>query len=186
MLVKRDESLLILIDVQERLVPAMDEPREVINGCARLVGVAKALNVPFIITEQYSKGLGRTMIDVRNEAGENAEYFEKLEFSCAQNEELLKKIKNFKKKQVILAGVEAHICVLQTAIDLKDMGYDVFVVSNASSSRNPLQTVVAYQRLMRHGIDIVTSEMVFFEWLQKAGTEEFKRVSQKYIANVPA
>ncbi len=181
MLISRDNSLLLIIDVQERLAPAMDSPREVITNCSRLTGIAKALNVPFLITEQYPKGLGQTMIDIRQEAGEDTVYLEKSEFSCLKNDALAASIRSTGKKQIIIAGIEAHICVLQTAIDLKDAGFDVFVVSDACSSRNPLQVVIAYQRMMRHGIDIVSSEMVFFEWMQKAGTEEYKTLSRKYI-----
>ncbi len=181
MLIDRHNSLLLIIDVQERLAPAMDSPREVITNCTKLVGIAKAINIPFLISEQYPKGLGHTIADVRNEAGPDAVYLEKTEFSCVQNENLFTKLKSSGKKQIIIAGVEAHVCVLQTAINLKDAGFDVFVVSDASSSRNPLQAVIAYQRMLRHGIDIVSSEMVFFEWLQKAGTEEYKTLSKKYI-----
>lgn len=181
MLMKRDDSLLLIIDVQERLAPAMDNPREVITGCAALVGVAAKLNVPVIITEQYPKGLGQTMIDIRQAAGDRAVYLQKMEFSCAANPEIMNHLKNSGKKQIVIAGVEAHICVTQTALALQQAGYEVFVVSNANSSRDPLQTVVAFQRLLKNGIDVVSSEMVIFEWLEKAGSEEFKEISKKYI-----
>ncbi len=181
MLMNRDNSLLLVIDVQERLAPAMDSPREVITGCAHLVGVAKRLNVPFIITEQYPKGLGSTMIDVRQEAGENVSYFPKLSFSCAREETIMDEIRKSGRRQIILAGIETHICVTQTAIDLKEAGYEVFVVSDACSSRSPTQNILALQRMIRNGVDIVTSEMVIFEWLEKAGTEEFKEISKKYV-----
>lgn len=181
MLMKRDDSLLLIIDVQERLAPAMDNPREVITGCTALVGVAAKLNVPVIITEQYPKGLGQTMIDIRQAAGDRAVYLQKMEFSCAANPEIMNHLKNSGKKQIVIAGVEAHICVTQTALALQQAGYEVFVVSNASSSRDPLQTVVAFQRLLKNGIDVVSSEMVIFEWLEKAGSEEFKEISKKYI-----
>lgn len=181
MLMKRDDSLLLVIDVQERLAPAMDNPREVITGCAALVGVASKLNVPVLITEQYPKGLGQTMIDIRQAADDRAIYLQKVEFSCAANPEIMDYLKNSGKKQIVIAGVEAHICVTQTALALHQAGYEVFVVSNASSSRNPLQTVVAFQRLLKNGIDVVSSEMVIFEWLEKAGSETFKEISKKYI-----
>ena len=181
MLMRRHDSLLVVIDVQDRLVTAMDSPREVIGTCAKLISVADRLSIPFIITEQYPKGLGQTIIDVRQAAGDHADYVEKLEFSCARNQQLMDKIKSSGKKQIILAGVETHICILQTALDLKDMGYDVFVVSNATSSRKSLQHLFALQRLNHNGIDVVTYEMVVFEWLEKAGTDEFKDISRKYI-----
>lgn len=181
MLMNRDKSLLLIIDVQERLAPAMDSPREVITGCAHLVGVAKRLGVPFIITEQYPKGLGATMIDIRQEAGENVTYLPKLDFSCVRDENIFAAIENSGRKQIILAGIETHICITQTAIDLKAAGYDVFVVSDACASRVQTQNILALQRLMKNGIDVVTAEMVMFEWLEKAGTDEFKEISKKYI-----
>ena len=181
MLMKRDDSLLLIIDVQERLAPAMDSPREVITGCAKLIGVARRLGVPFIITEQYPKGLGPTMADLRQAAGDEAEYLAKTEFSCASNKEIMNKIKKSGKKQIIIAGVESHICVLQTALDLKELGYEVFVVSNACSSRRPLQGIIAFQRLLRHEVDVVSIEMVIFEWLEKSDHPQFKEISGQYV-----
>lgn len=181
MLMKRSDSLLLVIDVQERLAPAMDSPREVITGCARLIGTAKELGVPFVIAEQNPKGLGATMVDLRQAAGEEAVYLPKMEFSCAANPALMTEIIAAGKKQVIIAGVEAHICVLQTAIELKDRGYEVFVVSDASSSRQPLQTIISWQRLNRHGIDVVSSEMVMYEWLETAAHPRYKEISKKFI-----
>ena len=181
MLMKKSESLLLIIDVQERLAPAMENPREVINGCATLLGVAKELDIPCIITEQYPKGLGQTMVDLRNEAEASAIYQEKLEFSCYKNEDIMKSIRGSKKKQIVIAGVETHICVLQTAIELKQAGFEVFVVSNACSSRKQLQHVLGLQRLMHNNIDVVSVEMVIFEWLEKAGSDKFKEINRKYV-----
>ena len=93
MLMKRNDSLLLVIDVQERLVTAMDSPREVINTCAKLVSIAQKLSIPFLITEQYPKGLGSTIIDVRQVAGDKAIYIDKLEFSCVRNAEIMERIK---------------------------------------------------------------------------------------------
>lgn len=181
MLMKKDESLLLVIDVQERLAPAMDNPREVINGCSKLLGVAKRLNVPFIITEQYPKGLGATMFDLRKEAGEEVYYLPKTEFSCARNPEIMEAIKKSSKRQIIIAGLETHICIVQTALELQAEGYEVFVVSNACSSRQPVQHILALQRLLQHNVDVVTIEMVIFEWLEKAGSDEFKEITRKYV-----
>lgn len=181
MLMNRQDSLLLVIDVQERLAPAMDNPRQVISNGAKLVGVAKAMNVPFLITEQYPQGLGQTMVDIRQEAGEGAAYYDKIHFSCAKEEKIMSAIKASGKKQIILAGAETHICLLQTAMDLQKQGYEVFVVSNACSSRDANQNMMALQRLAHNNIDIVTSEMVIFEWLEKAGTEEFKQIVSQYV-----
>lgn len=178
---KRNESILLIIDVQERLVTAMDSPREVINNCTKLLSVACRLNIPSIITEQYPEGLGQTIIDVRQAAGKETHYFSKLEFSLLKNAKIREAIEQLSKKQIIIAGVETHICVLQTAIELLEKGYEVYVVSNACSSRDNLQHAFALQRMNRNGVDVVSSEMVMFEWLEKAGTEEFKEISRQFI-----
>lgn len=181
MLIDRKNSLLLVIDVQERLAPAMDSPRQVINNCARLVGAARQMKIPFLITEQYPKGLGQTMIDLRQAAGEEAEYVAKIHFSCAKEPEIMQKIIDSGKKQIIIAGAETHICLTQTSMDLKKLGYEVFVVSNASSSRDAAQNIIALQRMAHNGIDVVTSEMVIFEWLEQAGTDEFKEIVNKFV-----
>lgn len=181
MLMKRPDSLLLIVDVQERLAPAMDSPREVISGCGRLIGAAAELGIPFIIAEQNPGKLGQTMVDLRLAAGQGAKFYPKMEFSCAANPEIMNTIKVSGKKQIIIAGVEAHICVLQTALELHAQGYEVFVVSDASSSRQPLQTVISWQRLNRNGVDVVSSEMVLYEWLQTAADPQYKDISQKYI-----
>lgn len=181
MLMTRNDSLLLVIDVQERLAPVMDSPREVITNCAKLLAVADKLNIPYIITEQYPKGLGKTIFDLRDAVGENAKYYSKVEFSCTKNNEVMSSIEATGKKQIIIAGIETHICVTQTALELKKLGYEVFVVSNACSSRENLQNVLGLQRMSKNGVDIVSSEMVIFEWLEKAGSNEFKEISKKYI-----
>ena len=98
-----------------------------------------------------------------------------------EEEKIMSAIKASGKKQIILAGAETHICLLQTAMDLQKQGYEVFVVSNACSSRDATQNMMALQRLAHNNIDIVTSEMVIFEWLEKAGTDEFKQIVSQYV-----
>jgi len=179
MLMDKKNSLLLVIDVQERLAPTVSETREVINNSKKLIEIAQILKIPYIYTEQYPKGLGETIFDIKSVA--NKEACSKIEFSCAKNSDILKSIKACKKQQIIITGVETHICVLQTAMDLKAKGFDVFVVSDATSSRENLEHVFALHRLAKNEIDVVTFEMVVFEWLEKAGTEEFKIISKKYI-----
>ncbi len=181
MIISAKKSCLVVIDVQERIAPATDSPREVINGSVDLLKAAKILSVPFIITEQYPKGLGPTMIDLRQELGEDYAPIEKIHFSCMNDDKFAAKINEIKPAQVILCGVESHICVLQTALSLKEAGYEVFVVSNATSSRKKQEELIAYQRLSYEGVSIVTKEMVMFEWLEKAGTPEFKEISKTLI-----
>ncbi len=181
MIISAKNSCLIVIDIQERIAPATDSPREVINGSLDLLKAAKILSVPYILTEQYSKGLGPTMIDLRNELKDNYKPIEKIHFSCMDNEQFASELKKINPKQVILCGVETHICILQTALALKEAGYEVFVVSDATSSRKKQEELIAYQRLSYDGVNIVTKEMVMFEWLEKAGTPEFKEISKTLI-----
>lgn len=176
MLMKKDDSLLLIIDVQENLAPAQENPRVVINGCAALLDMAKKLNVPFIVAEQDRKKFGPTMIDLRNVMGDTVEYFEKDTFSCYKNDEIRQAVEKSGKKQIVIAGLETHLCVLQTAIDFREAGYEVFVVSDSSSSRNGLQNALGIQRMLRNGVDIVTVEMVVFEWLENSQNSEFQQV----------
>lgn len=179
MLMKKEDSLLLIIDVQENLAPAQENPREVINGCAALLDVAKKLNIPFVVAEQDRKKFGPTMVDLRNVVGDSVRYFAKDTFSCYKNKEIRKAVEASDKKQIIIAGLETHICVLQTAIDFVAAGYEVFVVADGSSSRNGFQNAMGIQRLLRNGVDVVTAEMVVFEWLESSKNPEFKQIWNK-------
>ncbi|MFI3242345.1 MAG: hydrolase [Alphaproteobacteria bacterium] len=181
MLINKEESLLIIIDVQERLAPAMENPRAIINGASKLLDVCQILNIPYLLTEQYPAGLGSTIFDVKKSAKENATYLAKTSFSCLKEEVVAKELKKHKKTQIILAGLETHICVLQTAIELKEKGYNVFVVADACGSRNMHQTSIALQRMMQNGIEIVSTEMVIFEWLEDSKNKDFKEISKKHL-----
>ena len=181
MLINKTDSTLLIIDVQERLTPCMNEPRRIIDGCSRLLKGAGILNIPTIITEQYPKGLGPSFFDIRDAAPQSAVYFEKTSLSAVQEEGFLKHLAAFKKKQVIMAGIEEHICVLQTAVELKEAGFDVFVVTDASGSRSPENEQIAVERLKQEGIFLTSVEMVLFEWLRKAGSPEFKDIQNKLI-----
>ncbi|MGD9637919.1 MAG: hydrolase [Alphaproteobacteria bacterium] len=180
MLLKKRDSFVLIIDIQERLAPVMKDPRKVINGATMILKAAQYLEVPAIVTEQYPRGLGPSIVDVRDVMPEGSP-FEKIDFSCAKDEAVIAQIKSLKKRQVVLAGIEAHVCVLQTAFDLKKLGYEVFVVAEACSSRKEEDYALAINRMRRAGIEIVSIEMVLFEWLEKAGTEEFKQISKGLV-----
>lgn len=181
MLISKTDSCLLIIDVQERLAPVMNEPRRVIDGCSRLIQAATLLEVPTIITEQYPKGLGPSIFDIRDAAPESAVFFEKTSMSAVSEEGFLEKLRAFGKKQVIIAGIEEHICVLQTALELKQSGFDVFIVTDASGSRAVENEQAALYRFQQEGITPATIEMVFFEWLRKSGTPEFKEIQNRLI-----
>ncbi len=173
MLINKDNSLLLIIDVQENLTPVQESPRGVINGCMTLLEVAGELDIPYVIAEQDHKVFGSTMIDLRNVMKKDTCYYEKDTFSCFKNQKIREAVKKINKKQIVIAGLETHLCVLQTAIDFHDAGYEVFVVADSCSSRSSFQNSMGIQRLIQHGIDVVSREMVLFEWMDKSGSKLF-------------
>ncbi len=151
-----------------------------VSSCSWLLKLAHELNIPVIITEQYPKGLGKTLSSLINS---DMEAVEKVSFSCCQNQGFIHKWQNSRKNQAILFGIETHVCVLQTAIELKKMGAEVFVVANAVSSRNKLDHDIGLERMRQFGIQMLTKEMVYFEFLREAGTEQFKKMSTIFLRN---
>jgi nicotinamidase-related amidase len=176
MLIESDRSCLLIVDVQERLVPVMFDPRRVYHGCALLMRAAARLGVPVVISEQYPKGLGHTAGELLALAPAEA-VMEKLHFSCAHDPAILARLQGFDRPRVVLAGIESHICVLQSALGLKAAGFEPVVVADACASRAEINYQTAMARLAANGIEIVTVEMVIFEWLHRAGTPEFKELS---------
>jgi nicotinamidase-related amidase len=177
MLLSAENACLLIVDVQQRLLTAMDSPRAVMSGCSLMMKAAGVLDVPMVVTEQYPEGLGPTVEPLAELAPEDA-FFSKLHFSSARNPAIRGKIDSLKPDQVVIGGIEAHVCVLQSAIGLKEAGYEVFVVADATSSRSASNHAAAMSRLREAGVGIVTSEMIVFEWLEKAGTPEFKELSR--------
>lgn len=175
MLIQADKSCLMIVDVQTRLLGAMDSPRQVVSGCSLMMKAAKVLDVPVAVTEQYPQGLGPTVDPLAELVSEEA-VFSKIDFSAARNVAIRGWVSSRKPEQIVFAGIEAHVCVLQTAMGFAAEGYDCFVVADATSSRVPANHAAALQRLREAGIGVVTSEMVVFEWLEKAGTPAFREV----------
>lgn len=175
MLIKASDSCLIVIDMQERLVPAMQAPARTIRNARLLIKTAVRLGIPILLTEQYPKGLGRTVKEVSG-AAENLPVYEKMHFSCMEDEAFAKAFQALGRHQAVITGMEAHICVMQTAAKLMEEGVSVFVVTDATSSRTLESERACLERLQAIGAGIVTTEMVVFEWLGQAGTEEFKEL----------
>ncbi|MEM6497431.1 MAG: hydrolase [Pseudomonadota bacterium] len=175
MLIKTASSCLVVIDMQERLVPAMQAPARTLKNTRLLMTTAEELGIPIMMTEQYPQGLGRTVPEIRN-ASASAAVFEKMHFSCLEAKEFASAFRAHNRKQVIITGMEAHICVMQTAAQLMEEGYQVFVVTDATSSRTLESEKACLDRLQATGAGIVTTEMVVFEWLSKAGTPAFKKL----------
>lgn len=179
MLIEAGKASLLIVDMQERLLAAMAGPAEAERRCVTLIKAAKALEVPIAGSEQYPKGLGRTVRPVADEMG-NAPVFEKLSFSCWRDEAIkahLIKLHEAGRPQVIVCGVEAHVCVLQTACDLSLAGFAVFAAADAMTSRKPSSVALAQDRMRQDGVAIVDTEMAVFELLGRAGTAAFKELS---------
>jgi nicotinamidase-related amidase len=174
---QRDHSQLLIIDVQEKLLPTMREPDRVVAVCKRLMTAAKRLGVPITVSEQYPQGIGATVEPLLREAGESAPVLKKVHFSCMRDDGLRERLQTLRssgRNQVILAGIESHICVTQTALDLIAGGFCVFVAGDGVSSRTEYSRDLALARLRAAGAIVADSEMVIFEWLDRAATPEFK------------
>lgn len=175
-LLSRNESRLLIVDVQEKLVPKIANLERLVANCRMLIQGAKILAVPVFATEQYPKGLGSTVPRL-------AELLEgpsqKLRFSCAEVLDWGTAVgQSDNRFQIVVAGMEAHVCVLQTVLDLLGNGFQVFVVADAVSSRSELDWKFALDRMSDGGATIVTTESVLFEWCAVSGTPEFKQISQ--------
>lgn len=177
MLIDSDTAFLLVIDVQERLLPAMADPAEVERNGSILMEAANKMDVPLLLSEQYPRGLGQTVQGLASSAGENA-VFAKVDFSCCRDAAIMAQIERLGRKQAVLCGVESHVCVLQTALDLKHRGFDVFVAIDATGSRTHQSRQIAHDRMIAAGVTVVTTEMVVFELLKTAAASQFKSLSK--------
>ena len=183
-----DSSQLLLIDIQERLAPATLDGARVVERAGILLDAAALLGVPYTVSEQYPRGLGPTVAAVREKA-DPERIFDKVHFSCQADDRLAAVLAETGaetgagtgaetgRRDTILCGMEAHVCVLQTALDLAEAGYRVHVVADAVTSRTAENRDLAVERMRAAGIGIVSTEMVLFEWLRTAGHPEFRAVS---------
>lgn len=172
------ESRLLLIDVQQRLLPAMADPQRVVERSRILLAAAHAMQVPALATEQYSKGLGPTVPELREALG-SAPVIEKMHFSAYGETPVREKLREDDgRRQIVVFGIEAHVCVLQTVLDLLQHEYRVFVVSDAISSRSRDSAALAEARMRQAGAVLVNTEMCLFEWLGQAGHPQFRALSK--------
>ena len=177
----RERSHVLVVDVQEKLIPVIDGQEPIVGEIGLLLDAAEILNVPVTLSEQYPDGLGPTIPAIREHASIQNR-FDKLRFSAAsgfcrtvsQSETIV----HDRQQQVVLVGIETHICILQTALDLQRSGWDVCVVANAVGSRRMIDHEVGLARLSAAGVAIVTTESVLFEWCEVAGTDEFRQISR--------
>ena len=177
MLIDRSRSQLLLIDIQAKLAPHVADGQAVVANCTRLARYASRLGVPTTLTEHYPKGLGPTANSILEALGNDVPRFDKIAFSSWRDDAIRGRIEALRVDgldQVVVAGMEAHVCVGQTSLDLIAAGLQVFLVADAVGSRAADVRDVAIRRLERAGAHIVTHEMVAFEWLGRGDTKEFK------------
>ncbi len=176
MRILKEKTSALIIDFQERLFPVIFENDKIEKNTQILIEGLKALEIPIIVTEQYKKGLGETITPLSNLLQE-ATFVDKVTFSCCDESHFMEKIdsnRNF----VIIAGVEAHICLLQTAIDLKGKGFQPVVISDCIGSRTAENKQVAITRLIQEGVLISSTESILFELCRAAGNDTFKTISK--------
>lgn len=170
-----ENSLLLIIDVQEKLVNALDKDI-IVKRVTNLVKSARLLNIPVVATEQYPKGLGATVETVSAEFQENTPVFEKTSFNALEADGVLEKIKSLNKKQIVICGIETHICVHQTAAALLREGYEVYVIKDACASRSKYEFKQGIELMASNGVKVSCVEIVLFEWLKTAKNPCFKEI----------
>lgn len=180
MLIDAKNCVMVVIDMQEKLMPLVVNHRDVTDYTVWLLNVSQELAIPNLSTEQYPKALGATVPNIKDLLDLNY-IIPKMSFSAMATPEFVVALKSMKRQQVILAGIETHVCMLQTAIDMNEQGYDVFVVIDCTSARNESDKAAAMDRMKHEGITLVTREMVIYEWLRQGGTPQFKHINEAYI-----
>jgi len=177
MLLNKENSCLLLIDVQEKLTPLVLDSSKLVSRCQWLLNLADELKVPVFTSEQYPSGLGPTVASLKRAEPS----FSKVQFSCFRDPALKNHLVSLNRTQMVLIGIETHVCVLQSAFDLLEAGFQVYVVIDAVSSRHEHDMRYGLKRMKQAGIELVTSEMVFFEWVGEAGTPEFRALSKAFL-----
>lgn len=172
-----DNSVLLIIDVQEKLERVMYRREELVDNLTKLVKGIQVLEVPIIVTEQYPKGLGATIPEIA-QLIPDIEPLAKVNFNCYDDENFVEKLESTERKQVIISGMESHICVYQTTRELIDHKYEVYVVTDTVSSRTPENREIGLNMMKQMGAILTSTEAVLFELLKVASGDKFKAISQ--------
>lgn len=175
-LANRKTTALLVIDAQERLMPVIQGSEAIFSNVNKLLSGAAILGISSIVTEQYPKGLGHTCPEIQIPEGISID--EKMCFSCMRSDSVLSKLKQNNITDIIICGVESHICVLKTALDAIEQGFAVHIVQDAVSSRTLENKSIAIERMRQSGAYIVSTEMILFMLIDEAGTDEFKAISK--------
>ena len=170
-----DSTVLVLIDIQEKLAPAMHESLFTIQNLQKIVNGAKILQIPMLVTEQVN--LGSTITDIAEHLA-GIEPIKKRSFSCCREEDFIKALSALNRRQVLITGIECHICVYQTAVDLVSLGYDVQVVADCVSSRTASNQSIGLKRMESEGVKITSTEMALFELLKVAQGDKIRQISR--------
>ena len=171
----KDNTALLVIDIQEKLLPAITEHERVLSNTCKLIEASKLFGPPVTLTEQYPKGLGHTVSEITSILPSEVTKFEKLKFSAA-TDEVLSHLHQINKPNIILSGIESHICVLQSALDLATIGYSVGIPIDAISSCNVIDHEAAISRMRQNGVTILSTQMLIMELTGEAGTDTFKSI----------
>jgi len=177
MRVLQKETAAVVIDIQEKLLPHIHEGENILQKCLKLIEGLQILSIPIIITQQYTQGLGSTVPSIIQKFPE-FRYIEKISFSCYDEPTFTEQVFRLGKQSIILCGIESHVCVLQTCLDLLDAGLIPVVVEDCVSSRKPNDKRIAIERMRQEGTRITTMESLLFELTRSAGNEIFKSISR--------
>ena len=176
MRIVKEHTAALVVDIQEKLLPVIHDKENVLKNCSILIQGLQVLGIPLLVTQQYTKGLGETVKEISSLI-DNFAYIEKRDFSCCGEPEVMVWLSAMNIKNVVLFGIEAHVCVLQTAVDLKEAGFNPVVVADAVSSRSEQNRQLALERFRHEGIMVTSAESVLFELTRTSAAPHFKTIS---------
>ena len=171
-----NKTAFVLIDVQEKFMPVIDGIDRVISNSNMLIKASEILKIPLVVTEQYPKGLGKTIDEIKLPGKQKI--ISKVCFSCFGSDEFEQELEKLDPENLVLFGIESHVCVLRTALDALERGFSVHIAADAVSSRNPENSKLALERMRQAGAFISPAETIVFQLIDAAGTEEFRKISE--------
>ena len=178
MIENASDAFVCVVDLQEKLVPAMSDPAGLLKRVSVLLGGAAALEIPFVAAQQYPKGLGVVVPEVKGLFPEGTSVTDKITFSCFGTPEFRDSAEKLGRKQMILLGVETHVCVLQTALDALKLGYEVYLVEDCTDSRHVFDRAAGIALMRENGVQVVTGEMLLFQLMRDSRHPAFKTISK--------
>lgn len=171
----RENSLLLIIDFQQSMLKAIDSWEEIARKVGQLIRSSNVLDIPILLTEQYKKGLGETLPELLQEI-DSPQIFQKEHFSACLEKNFIPTVQSFNIKKIVVVGMEAHVCVLQTCLDLMKSGFQVHLVADAVASRVDENRDIAIDLLKQAGAVISSTEIVIFQWALRANTDDFRKI----------